>query len=105
MHSYEAWAGLLKFINDLCLGQVTLNHLIPRGHVEPMPLPTVFLRKRLLHLVFLMSTIIVTALKTKRLGTDLPALRYTDCGRDLSSLFSDINCKARTLPPLATTMG
>lgn len=102
MHSYEAWAGLLKFINDLCLGQVTLNHLIPGGHVEPMPLPTVFLRKRLLHFVFLMSTIIVT---WERLGTDLPALRYTDCGRDLSSLFRDINCKGRTLPPLATTMG
>lgn len=51
MHSYEAWAGLLKFINDLCLDQVTLNHLIPRGHVEPMLLPTVFLRKRQVHCV------------------------------------------------------
>lgn len=45
MHSYEAWAGLLKFINDLCLYQVTLNHLIPRGHVELMPLHTVYLKK------------------------------------------------------------
>lgn len=49
MHSYEAWAGLLKFINDLCLYQVTLNHLIPRGHVELMLLPTVYLKKRQVH--------------------------------------------------------
>lgn len=47
MHSYEAWAGLLKFINDLCLDQVTINHLILCGHVELMLLPTVYLRKTL----------------------------------------------------------
>jgi len=51
MHSYEAWAGLLKFINDLCLYQVTLNHLIPRGHVELMLRPTVYLKKRQVHCV------------------------------------------------------
>lgn len=49
MHSYEAWAGLLKFINDLCLYQVTPNHLNPRAHVELMLLPTVYLRKRQVH--------------------------------------------------------
>ena len=49
MHSYEAWAGLLKFIDDLCLYQVTLNHLIPRGHVELITLPTVYLTKRQVH--------------------------------------------------------
>lgn len=51
MHSYEAWAGLLKFINDLCLDQVTLNHLIPRGHVEPLLLSIVFFGKRQMHCV------------------------------------------------------
>lgn len=49
MHSYEAWVGLLKFINDLCLYQATLNHLIPRGHVELMLVPTVYLKDRQVH--------------------------------------------------------
>lgn len=44
MHSYEAWAGLLKFINESCLDQVTVNHLIPRGHVELMTFPAGLLR-------------------------------------------------------------
>lgn len=44
MHSYEAWAGLLKFINESCLDQVTINHLIPRGHVELMASPAGLLR-------------------------------------------------------------
>lgn len=59
MHSYEALAGLLKFINDLCLGQVTLNHLIPRGHVEPTLLPTVSLKGRLLHFFLPINTIMI----------------------------------------------
>lgn len=53
MHSYEAWAGLLKFINESCLDQVTINHLIPRGHVELMAFPAGLLRDRCIAPVFL----------------------------------------------------
>lgn len=38
--------GLLKFINELCLDQVTVNHLISRGHVELMAFPAGLLRDR-----------------------------------------------------------
>lgn len=56
MHSYEAWAGLLKFINESCLDQVTINHLIPRGHVELMAFPAGLLRDRCIAPVFLNIT-------------------------------------------------
>lgn len=38
--------GILKFINESCLDQVTVNHLIPRGHVELMAFPAGLLRDR-----------------------------------------------------------
>lgn len=52
MHSYEAGAGLLKFINESCLDQVRVNHLIPRGHVELMAFPAGLLRDRCVVPVF-----------------------------------------------------
>lgn len=52
MHSYEAWAGLLKFINESCLDQVTINHLIPRGHVELIVFPAGLLETGALCLIF-----------------------------------------------------
>lgn len=105
MHSYEAWAGLLKFINDLCLDQVTLNHLIPRGHVEPMLLPTVFLRKRQVHCVSPKFYKLDITLKKQMDKSDQLALIFTDCNSDFNCLFKAGSCTARTLSPTATTMG
>ena len=76
MHSYEAWAGLLKFINDLCLYQVTLNHLIPRGHVELMPLPTVYLKKKQVRCVYAAFMIFNNTLKNTNAPQHL--LQYSE---------------------------
>lgn len=66
MHSYEAGAGLLKFINESCLDQVTVNHLIPRGHVELMACPAGLLRDRCVVPVFFLFIFFYITTKEKK---------------------------------------